>query len=203
VGTSELQATVIEAGDTTLVLAVHKLGRVVEPGAVIDIRHELGGFTGAASLKDIEITKRFALFHMGDLVWHGKVPRAHRHTHEFSVTADYYSESEDLKRTIGQTLDLSASGSRVRLRSAVKKGTVARLVICIGEDKYVEALGRVARIVQGSESSGGGYEVGFHFERIIRGQDELMSMAPDENCHTDDSFSFMDDILGEPSDRAA
>ena len=108
-------------------------------------------------------------------------PRASRLPVEITLSAKYNDREKNTKRTMGQTIDLSLSGIRAKFRTTVAEGSVVLLVLHIEDDKTVEALAKVARIVEDERSASGGYEVGLEFQRFLRGYDFFIEMvAPDQ-----------------------
>ena len=96
---------------------------------------------------------------------------------EITLSANYNDRAKTTKRTMGQTIDVSLSGIRAKFRTAVPQDGTVIISLHIAEDKTVEAVAKVVRIVDGQRSASGGYEVGIEFQRFIRGYDYLIEMA--------------------------
>lgn len=169
----EKEATIVEFEGDLLVIALGADADGYVPGSAVRARFAPHEYTATGIIGSIERSPSFTLLHLNGLTWEGRRPRAKRRTQLLSVNIDYLTE-RDVKRTVGHTTDVSSTGARVRLRSALEVGTVAHMVIRISSDEFIEALGRVVRIVRGSEGGKGGYDVGFRFERVIAGRDLLM-----------------------------
>lgn len=104
-------------------------------------------------------------------------PRSTRLPVEISLSANYNDRAKNTKRTMGQTIDVSLSGIRAKFRTAVPHGGTVIIVLHLADDKTLEAVAKVVRIVEGQSSASGGYEVGIEFQRFIRGYDYLIEIA--------------------------
>jgi hypothetical protein len=172
-------ATVLAADEDTATLAINREACLYIVGSQVSVSHRMGEWRARAIVASVEPTSAFAILHLDRLSADGKTSRARRHEFALNVAADYRSDTDNVKRTIGHTSNLSTTGVRVRLRTALKIGTAARLVIRVGTEGSIEVLARVVRIIPGSESSGGGYDVAFQFERVLTGYEYLCQVAPE------------------------
>jgi hypothetical protein len=163
----EFDATVYEHADDVLALAIACDVLPFTKGNVI--RMEVNGYSAMGVVNRADDIRPYFMVRLTGFCWLGKKPRAARHPKCLRVAVDYLT-ANGLKRTMGETTDLSKSGVRIRVRNSIGIGTVAHLVMRVGTEGVVECLARVRRIVSGSEGRGGGYDVAFSFERFLEGQ---------------------------------
>jgi hypothetical protein len=191
----EKEATIVEFEGDSLILALGAEGDAFVAGHAVRAHFVPHEYVATGVVGSIERSPSFALLHINGLNWKGRKPRAVRRTQTLNVTIDYLT-AKDVRRTVGRTSDVSSTGARVRLRSALEVGTVAHLVIRVSADEVIEALGRVVRIVNGSEGGKGGYDVGFRFERIVAGK-ELLMLNEEQSTDVKESGSTVGTQAGE------
>jgi len=154
---------------------------LVKQGVLVHIHPAADESRGAwASVESCDLAGDVKILNLQNLRFEGESKaRAARCEIELSVSAAFTDGREQLtKRTIGQTVNISVSGLRARFRSTVPHGISVHVSIHLEADKIVDAVARVVRIVPGSESASGGYEVGLEFQRFIRGYNFLLEAMP-------------------------
>jgi len=168
-------ATVLLVGGDTAVLSAAKKSRK-KAGSVVNL--DTGdGFRATANLTASECSSFcIPVLVLSEITWHGQCPRAPRVACSFRVTVDYVVGKE-LKRTVGETADLSASGVRVRVRAPMSLGTPAMLMIHINDAQAITGLSRVRRIAKAADHDDRGYDVAFAIERWVKGENLLSEIA--------------------------
>jgi hypothetical protein len=173
------QAVIIKSEEDRLQLALKGLGLVLRNGDLLHISSLADGnraawscvqqVTLAGDVKIVQLTNtRFE---------RASKPRSTRLPVEITLSANYSDREKNAKKTLGHTIDLSLSGVRAQLKSAVPEGSSVLLVMRLADQKTVEAMAKVARIVEDARSASGGYEVGLEFQRFIKGYEALVELA--------------------------
>lgn len=168
------EATVIEHAGTNLQLFLPSSETAFEAGNVLQVNAG-EHFIGMAIVRTVVDSYEAFTISLTGFCWLGKRPRAERRDAAFRVALDYL-ERGTLRKTVGETTDISHTGVRVKLRNSMMIGTVAHLVIRLGATDELEALARVRRIVEGPHTRYGGYDVAFGFERLLKGNDKLFAI---------------------------
>ena len=83
---------------------------------------------------------------------------------------------KETKRSLGETINVSETGVRFRVRTPLRVHTIVKMELFIDEVEPFVALGRVVRIVEGAEGKSGGFEVGVEFLRKLGGEESLYDL---------------------------
>jgi len=179
--TGTCSGVVVNADSDDVQVALRGRGFLVKNGVLLHVRSATEPTHSAwARLQSSELAGDVKLIHLSDLRFDGESKaRAARCQIDLSLTAAFNDgRDQNTKRTIGQSINISMTGIRARFRSTVPQGISVHVAIHLAPDQIVEAIVRVVRIVSGSESASGGYEVGLEFQRFIRGYDFLLEALP-------------------------
>ncbi len=176
---TQLKGEVAEVTDNGFILSFPHLENPFSQGTLLFLRPaRTEEVVGWGLAKDIKQDGQQARVFLQNPVWETPPERrARRVPGPYWAHVNYLCASEGhskARKTVGQLINLSISGVRIRLRSSVKVGEPVLLKVYIGEDKSFEAIGRVVRVVPGAETATGGFEVGVCFVRILRGYPELL-----------------------------
>jgi hypothetical protein len=174
---------VINTDEDRMQVALKGVGLVLRHGDLLYVKSVAEeSVTAWSSVQQVTLAGDVKIVHLESTREDGNVkPRSTRLPIEISLTANYSDRDKNTKKTVGQTIDLSLTGIRAKFRTAVPEGGAVLVVLHLGDDKTVEAMARVARIVDGERSASGGYEVGLEFQRFIRGYESLIELAsPDQ-----------------------
>ena len=159
------QATVLKYAAPTAVLTVAS-DPACDAGNILNLETE-AGFRAVGILSSV-VHGECPLLNLTGLSWVGARPRAERIARAYQVGVECIGTS-DPRRTVGQTINLSATGVRVRLRNTIEIGVLAKLVIHVGGSAPLEVFGCARRIID-SETTDRGYDVAFSFERWVQGK---------------------------------
>jgi hypothetical protein len=161
-------------------VALQAPGLAVKHGDLLHVKCESTATTAWGSVDHLEYAGDVKLLTLGTVRYEGDtLPRATRCQIDLTVSANFSDRDLNAKRTIGQTVNLSVSGIRARFRTTLPQGAQVHAIIHIDSERTIEAMARVVRIVEGTESAFGGYEVGLEFQRFIRGYEHLLGTAPE------------------------
>lgn len=117
--------------------------------------------------------------------------RSARYPASFRIVLTYSEPGQsggekEVKRSLGQTINISDSGVRFRVRTPLRMHTIVKMEVFIDDSDPFVALGRVVRIVEGAEGKTGGFEVGVEFLRKLGGEESLnellKSLEPTEEA---------------------
>lgn len=111
----------------------------------------------------------------------GPRQRSARYPASFRIVLTYSEPGQngaekEVKRSLGQTINISDSGVRFHVRTPLKMHTIVKMEVFIDEANPFVALGRVVRIVEGAEGKTGGFEVGVEFLRKLGGEESLSEL---------------------------
>jgi len=174
---------VINTDEDRMQIALKGLGLVLRHGDLLYVKSTADDASTAwSSVQQVTLAGDVKIVHLSSTRDENSCkPRSTRLPIEIGISANYSDRDKNTKRTMGQTIDLSISGIRARFRTAVPEGGAVLVVLHLNDDKTVEAIAKVVRIVENSRSASGGYEVGLEFQRFIRGYDYFIEMAtPDQ-----------------------
>jgi hypothetical protein len=176
---SPVKGSIAEVSDNGFALSLPEMGNPFPSGALLFLRPaNKEDIVGWGLAKDFRHDGHQARVFIQSPVWETPPERrARRVPGPYWAHVSYLSSSgghHGARKTVGQLINLSISGVRVRLRNSVKVGEPVMLKVYIGEDRSFEAIGRVVRVVPGAETSSGGFDVGVCFVRILRGYPELL-----------------------------
>lgn len=119
---------------------------------------------------------------LGSIRWEMSLhQRSARHDSSHRIVLTYAEPGlnpgdKDTRRSLGQTINVSETGVRFRVRTPLRIHTIVKMEIFINEDEPFVALGRVVRIVEGAEGKSGGFEVGAEFLRKLGGEESLFDL---------------------------
>jgi len=171
---------IIQKEDDRLQVALRGAGLVLRHGSLIHLK-SCGSpkVTAWGSVQHVGLAGDVKLVQVSSVRYEGQNnARAARCAIDLQISANYCDRDQNGKKTFGQTINISVSGVLARFKTTLSEGISVQMVLHLGAEKEVEAIARVVRIVQGTESASGGYEVGLEFERFIRGYEHLIRMAP-------------------------
>lgn len=176
---SQIRGNVTEVADNGFALSLARVENPFPQGALLFLRpSKTENIVGWGLAKDVKGDGHQAKVFVQNPIWETPPERrARRVPGTYWAHVSYLCPGEGpsrARKTVGQLINLSISGVRIRLRSSIRIGEPVMLRVYIGEDRNFEAVGRVVRVVPGAETSSGGFEVGICFVRILRGYHELL-----------------------------
>lgn len=175
------EGVISDAGDSGLSVRLDQKMMFVSPGVLVLIRPAEGDqLVGWATVESVSNRAEFTHLTLSQLRWEDPTTqRAPRMPVDFRVIASYLDTSEpekETKKTVGQAMNLSLTGVRIRFRSAVPMGTLVHVQLFVDVDKPSVAVGRVVRVVPGTEAASGGFDVGINFIRFLQHYDEVVQL---------------------------
>lgn len=178
--TASCPGVIINAEEDRLQVALRGPGLVMKTGMSVHLQPPNEEQHAAwASVEQVTLAGDVKLLDLKAVRYENEcVARAARCQIDVCVSANFSDRKKDTKRAVGHTVNLSITGIRARFRSVIPYGTNIHALLHLENDKIVEAVAKAVRIVQGSESASGGYEVGLEFLRFIRGYEHLARLAP-------------------------
>lgn len=180
ISSGSCSGVVIGSEGDRIQIALRDRGILVKDGSLVHVSSLLQCDSAAwGSVERLELAGDVKLLSLSSLRFEGDFKvRAARCKVDLSLTVNFSKDGTNAQKTIGQTVDLSLSGFRARFRSPVPQGSPVHVLIHLESGSVLEAVAKVVRIVQGTETNLGGYEVGLEFQRFIRGYDHLISTVP-------------------------
>jgi hypothetical protein len=174
------EGVVIKSDGDGLQIAMRGKGILVKSGSLLHLTSAHNSSISAwASVDQIQLAGDVKLVQLSLVRYDNEaLPRAVRVPIEIGISASFSDREANMKRTVGHTVNFSTTGIRARFRAAVPIGTTVHVLVLLSEDKVLEAVAKVARIIEGAETASGGFEVGLEFVRFIRGYDHLADVAP-------------------------
>src|SRR2546423_2311643 len=180
VETGSCAGVVIKTEGDTVQIALRERGILVKPGSMVHIKsNDDAALAGWGSVEGLELAGDVKLLTLGFVRYEGESRvRAARCPIELAMSAKYDDRDDLTQKIVGQTVNLSITGIRARFHTPAPQGVSLHMVLHLGEEKTVEAIAHVVRVVPGTETFDGGYEVGLEFQRFIRGYEHLIATAP-------------------------
>jgi hypothetical protein len=175
------EGVIDDASDNGLSVKLNEKMMFVSPGVLVLIRPAEGNqLVGWATVESVSNRLEFTHLTLSQLRWEDPTTqRAPRMPVDFRVIASYLDTSEpekETKKTVGQAMNLSLTGVRIRFRSAVPMGTLVHVQLFVDVDKPSVAVGRVVRVVPGTEAATGGFDVGINFIRFLQHYDDVVEL---------------------------
>lgn len=149
---------------------------LLNAGRVFQIEAKSKDLLGWASLSSWqEEAGKFILHLVNVRIETPDTARAERIPCSYSLNTAHIADDNKSapKRSVGQTINLSNSGARIRTRTPFPIGIMMYLAFHVEGDQIIETLSEVVRVVEGTEARNGGFEVGVFFRRIISGAEVL------------------------------
>ncbi len=172
--------TVADHSGNLLTVVLERKLELVRPGILMNVRSSNCDFIGWGLVETVQHQPDgFAIVLSIDRWEDVSQQRSVRVRVPLRVALAYQTDgaSGETKRTIGSLIDASLTGMRIRMRSPLPKDASVHATIYLKSDSVIELLGKVTRIIAGSEASEGGFEVGVSFVRFQTGYNELVALA--------------------------
>lgn len=190
--------TVKDVSETGLTLEADSRLVFIRPGVLLILKAEdMDASVGWAAVDDVRVKEDGVVLKLTKPRWEDATKsRAPRVDLACRVIVSFVDPGiRETKRTVGQSINVSLTGVRIRVRSPLPQSALLHLQLFLNEDPCV-AIGQVARIVEGSEAASGGFEVGINFVRFLQGYEELTDKVND--MESENSSAMGGDEFGFP-----
>jgi hypothetical protein len=167
-------AVVLEAGDGL---------QYIRPGVLLTLKSNVPeSSAGFAAVEEVTPKGEGALLRLTKVRWQNtNMARAQRVDMDCRAIVSYVEgPGKETKRTVGQAINLSLTGVRIRLRTPLPANATVHIQVFLPGDQPFSAVAKVARIVEGTEAGDRGYELGLSFIRFMHGYDKMAALVSGE-----------------------
>lgn len=180
----ELVGLVLKADPEGSVVLVESTPFGVKPGVTVRIAQESVPDAGWARIAACITVKRKLAVRLSRIIWESEISaRSARQKGLYRCLLTFVDTSEGEaveRRTVGETVDISATGARIRSRSPLQIGTEIWLKLFVHGSIPTEILCKVVRFAQAGGNTQESGEVGVQFLSITSGFEHLAPLLGDE-----------------------